>query len=155
MFNSFNLDNKDNIDNIIKNYDKNDVLICKRWANNNKIQYEKFSILISNISKLYNNIFNEMRTINTIISDFNVQNLIYQAVPILTEIYLENILIVKNNIIIQPHDNVKYLLNKYSFRSTLKDEKIIPLLLRSTKNNDKNINIITPKIIYIDNFVIV
>lgn len=151
MFKSFNLEN--NIHDIIPNYDKSNVLDCGIWASNNRLSHDKFLTIISGISKLYSSIFKAMRNVNTVIADFNVQDLINQAVPILTEIYQENILIIKNDSIIQPHDNVKYLLNKYSFKNILKDEKIIPLLLRPIKNNNKNIS--ATKIIYIDNFVII
>lgn len=149
MFKSFNFDNKNTINNIIKNYDQNDVLICKKWATRNKIQEDKFLILISNISKIFNNIFNELRNVNTIISDFDVESIINKASPILIKIYFLDILIVKNNSIIQPHDNITYLLNKHYFTNVLKDEKIIPLLLRSKTSISKS------KIVYVDNFIII
>lgn len=143
MYKSFSLSNKKELDNIIKNNDKSSILICKKWADNNKISRGIFLPLISNISKLYNNISQEMRNIDTTISDFNVQNLINLAIPILKKVYLETVLLVKNNIIIQPHDNVKYVLNRNAHKNNLKDDKIIPLILRSLKNET----------ISIDNFI--
>ena len=151
IFNSFNSDN--DIIYIIKCMNTNNISICKKWANKNKIQEDKFLNLISKISKSYNDIFNNIKTVNDIISNFDVKDLVNKAIPILIEIYPENILIVKNNNVIQPHDNIRYLLNKYSFKTTLKYEKIIPLSLRSIKENDKNTKI--TKIIYIDNFIII
>lgn len=143
MFKSFSLSNKKELDNIIKNNDKSAIFICKKWADNNKISRGIFLPLISNISILYNNISKEMRNIDITITDFNVQNLINLAIPILKKVYLETVLLVKNNIIIQPHDNVKYVLNRNAHKNNLKDEKIIPLILRSLKNET----------ISIDNFI--
>jgi len=150
MFNCFILDHKNNIDTIIKNYDSDDISICKKWADNNKISSEKFLSLISNINQLYNIITKEMRNINTVITNFNVQNVMDLALPIFKEIYLETVLIVKNNNIIQPHENIQYSLNKYNIRNILKDDKIIPLLLRKMINNDGK----KTEIISIDNFIV-
>lgn len=151
IFNSFISDHKNDIENIIKNCDKNNLLICKTWADTNKIPSDKFLTLISNVSELYNGIVREMRNVNTIISNFDVSNLLDLAVPLLNNIYLETILIVRDNNIIQPHDEIIYLLNKYNIKNTLKNEKIIPLTLRLMINNNKDHKI--TEIISIDNFI--
>ena len=72
MFNSFVIDHKNNINSIIKNYDQDDVSMCKKWADNNKVSSDKFLALMCNISKLYNIIIKEIRNVNLTISNFNV-----------------------------------------------------------------------------------
>jgi hypothetical protein len=149
MFKSFTEDN--DITDIIKNYDQH-ILACKKWALDNKIQYDKFLTLISNISKLYKIIINNLRSINIDVRTFDVDDVVRKSSVILSEVYFLDILIVKNNNIIQPHNNVKYLLNRYHFNEALKDNKIIPLLFRPVKNkilNDET------RIVYIDNFIII
>jgi len=138
MINAFNQDNKDNIDNIYKSYNPNTVLICTDWANKNKVECNKFLALISNVSELHNNITKVMRHTNLVISDFNVQDLINLANPILKDIYSETILIVKDNNVIQPHENIKYIINKHVTKNILRDERIIPFVLRPVRNIDKN-----------------
>lgn len=136
MIDTFNQDN--NIDKIIKNYDQNSILICTDWASKNHVNCDKFLTLISNISELYNSITKVMRHTNIVISEFNVQELINLATPILKDIYSETILIVKDNNIIQPHENIKYIINKNVTKNILRDERIIPFVLRPVKNHDKN-----------------
>jgi hypothetical protein len=149
IFNLFNIDHKNDLDNIIKN----NISICKKWIDSNNLSHNKFSSLISNISELYNNIVKDMRNLDTTISDFDVKNIINLAIPILNDIYLGTILIVKNNSILQPHENVKYLLNKYSYKKVLKDAKIIPLALRPVQQCHKHKT--NDNVIFIDNFIIV
>jgi len=146
MINSFNQDNKDNIDNIYKNYNPNAASICTDWANRNKVDCNKFLALISNVGELHNNITKVMRYTNLVISDFNVQDLINLASPMLKDIYSETILIVKDNNVIQPHENIKYIINRHVTKNILRDERIIPFILRPVKNineNDQNKEIIS------------
>jgi len=153
MLQSFTSSNKNNIQNIIKNFDKDDILICKNWAIDNKIHHIRFMSLITNISNYYNKITKELRNVNISINNFNIESIIEKSLAILTKIYFMDILIIKNNAIVQPHNNIKYLLNRNCFKNNLTDNKIIPLSLRLTKNNSKNE--LKIKTVYIDNFIII
>lgn len=138
MINSFSMEHNKKLYNIIKYFDNKHVILCRAWAQRNLISTSLFINLILNIHKLYNIICSNLRDINSNIAPFNTQEMIRSAVPILQNIYQKQILIIKNNYIIQPFDNVSYVINKSHINVKLKDDKIIAFNLRSFMKNKRN-----------------
>ena len=111
---------------------------------NKHFMNKQFSLMLKKVSEIYNILCKDLRNIDVSISKINVEDMMNLALPLLIIIYQEDMLIIKDNHIIQPHENVKYIIDR-NVKNRLGDCKIIPFHTR---------NDINPTIKYIDSYVI-
>jgi len=112
---------------------------------NKYLQNKQFSLMLKKVSEIYNIICKNLRNIDVSINKINIEDIMNLALPLINIIYQEDMLIIKNNHIIQPHENIKYVIDR-NVKNKLGDSKIIPFHTR---------NDINPTVKYIDSYVIV
>jgi hypothetical protein len=113
----------------------------QRWANKYNISSSMLTNIINDINKLSGIISSNMKNVNARAEEFDVKNLICKATPILKHIYKNDILVIKNRNIVQPHDNITYIINKDNISEIPEDEKIIPIASHHIdKLNKSNFN---------------
>lgn len=149
VWNSFISSQKYNPRKIITSFHYKFCSNYKNWSRLNFINHEQICGILKRVSELYKIISNIFPTSDLTIKEFDSNFALNLAIPILSDIYKDKILIVKNNKIVQPCESSIYVINKNgNDHKNLFNGRIIALHSKNifNKSNSK-------KLFYIDSFI--
>lgn len=119
-----------------------------RWVCDNSVNYQQLLELIMTIAKTYRVVRNDIRNIDVNVSIFDINEVMKNAIPILIDIYKDDVIDIRHGEIIQPKPDIQYMFDSRSLILKKFDNcRIISLVTRQITTRINN------KINYIDIFI--